>query len=62
MKRRKPITAKEAVSRVLATGWQSDALAEDAAVEAMRACGRDEGEARAEVRKEIQRLQVTGAN
>lgn len=54
-------TAKAALSEVLAAGWQSDALAEDAAVEAMKATGWSDAEARLMVRKEIKRLQVFGS-
>lgn len=59
---RKPLTAKEALRRVLEGGWRSDALAEDTATQMLVEQGDDPLGARLMVQKEIKRLQIMGAN
>ena len=56
------ISAQYAVKRILAAGWHSDALAEDAATALLIQAGQDETSARAAVRAEIAKLQVLGPN
>lgn len=57
---KRPLTPKQAVSRVMASGWQSDALAEDAATLMLVEQGDDPLGARLMVQKEIKRLQIAG--
>lgn len=57
------LTALQALRNVLATGWQSDALAHDAAVQALILNGYDEQAAVRAVNKALaEHFAITGAN
>lgn len=57
------LTALQALRNVLATGWQSDALASDAAVQALILNGWDEQAAVRDVDKALaEHFAITGAN
>lgn len=60
--RSKPITAKQAISDILAEGWPGDDLAYSRAVSRLVEQGDDVLASRLAVRAEIKRLQIAGAN